>query len=691
MKRCKAVTRFVVKKSCRRVCKRITSLLLAATLLFSSVSTGVLVPQTEVKAIAGVDDLTLLTEFLKMVIALASAAGGISNSEMLVSADAAGITSWEDARGYVHGSFSGDPNFQQLFDFDTEKLIQMECLMAAGVAMGGYVFSQKYLKKLWAQYDPREDGWDPEKWSDLTEKEKVKIIYDVSDVMVNAGIIPVGPPDGGDDDDKDEDPDGSNYKKHYKEGGKLIDEEGNLLVLESGAVNAAFTTATFQTVYYLAKKLNREEKKNQFIGEESGVFNYHFQDWAVQLPNSFSQVDVFSVYSSSLSSYPSAAFGFAPTFLGKNDVRPNPNFDKFSVSHVYPCLFWKDGKPHLGMTTDKGFWSCPYAMKLKVKNSSSSSGNYVYFSPRTGEKFQEIDLHNIPNMPTDFNYNEFDHLIRNRDVLISEDRNCVAPWLIDCETEPNFKKFTELVQSGDYTLNQLLECMRDGWKGLPKKSWQSVEDKGETAKKVINSDKGKKYKETGKKYSADGTKTEGEGVSFSSLVDGMTAPEHDMEGSLTSPKTGADDLLGDQVTLPEPVKFPSSEDYPDGAFFIPNAEIPPSPPDKPDPTPTPTPEPTPTPAPGAAPVLPGTDSDLQWYERFPFCIPWDLYNGVSALQAKTKIPKWDIPFEIKRLNIKEKITIDLTPYEKLAAICRWFFRILFATGLVLISRHIIKG
>ena len=161
MKRCKAVTKFVVKKPYLWVCKRITALLFAMALLFSSVSAGVLVPHAEVKAIAGVDDLTLLTEFLKMVIALASAAGGISNSEMLVSADAAGITSWEDARGYVHGSFSGDANFRELFDFDTEKLIQMECLMAAGVVMGGYVFSQKYLKKLWAQYDPREDGWDP--------------------------------------------------------------------------------------------------------------------------------------------------------------------------------------------------------------------------------------------------------------------------------------------------------------------------------------------------------------------------------------------------------------------------------------------------------------------------------------------------------------------------------------------------
>lgn len=696
MKGCKAVTKFVFKKPCRLVCKRITALSFATALLFSSVSVGVLVPETEVKAIAGVDDTAVLAEFLKIIIALASSAGGVSNDEMFTSADAAGITSWEDARGYIHGSFSGDPNFRSLFDFDDGRMIQVECMMAASVLMGGYVFSQKYLNKLWAQYDPREDGWDPEKWSDLTEKEKVKIIYDTSDVLLNAGIIPVGPPGGGDDNDNEDDTDGEKSKSHYKEGGKLIDENGDLLVLDTGAVNAAFTTATFQTVYYLAKKLNYEEKKDQLMGEKTGVFNYSFQDWADNIGSYPARSDIVALKSADLIPSASSQFdlsiGFTSYFFD-NGTWGNPNYVNYSNTRIFPCLYWADDVPFLGLTTDKGIWSAGSALGNYHRFPTSTGNDYAGISPLPSG-FAKINLHDgfrWRNSWSDFNFSEFDYLLKNRKVLSGKDKYCTAPWLIDCGTETNFSRFSVLIQSGDYTLNDLLKCMKDGWKGDQKKTWKSVEDKGETAKKAMESDKGKKYKDTGKKYNKDGNKTEGEGVSFSSLVDGMHTPsDHDMESSVTSPQTGVDDLLGGQVTIPDPVRFPSSEDYPDGAFYIPNAQIPSSP-DTPDATPTPAPTPTPEPEPGVVPAIPGTDSEIQWYERFPFCIPWDLYNGVSALKANTKVPRFDLPFEIKRLGVSEKVTVDFSEYEKLAILCRWFFRLLFGVGLAMISRSIIKG
>ena len=83
--------------------------------------------------------------------------------------------------------------------------------------------------------------------------------------------------------------------------------------------------------------------------------------------------------------------------------------------------------------------------------------------------------------------------------------------------------------------------------------------------------------------------------------------------------------------------------------------------------------------------------EYQWYERFPFCIPWDIYDGVSMLNAKTKEPIFDMPFKIERLGIDEVIHVDLTDYDVLGVICRWFLRLMYILGLAILSRNIIRG
>ena len=55
----------------------------------------------------------------------------------------------------------------------------------------------------------------------------------------------------------------------------------------------------------------------------------------------------------------------------------------------------------------------------------------------------------------------------------------------------------------------------------------------------------------------------------------------------------------------------------------------------------------------------------------------------------------ELPFkmgnEIFGYKVDEKVIIDLSKYESLAIICRWFFRIMFILGLVMITRYLIKG
>jgi hypothetical protein len=82
-------------------------------------------------------------------------------------------------------------------------------------------------------------------------------------------------------------------------------------------------------------------------------------------------------------------------------------------------------------------------------------------------------------------------------------------------------------------------------------------------------------------------------------------------------------------------------------------------------------------------------------KKFPFCIPWDVVDLVSSVSAEKKAPKWELPFKMGNktfgYKVDEKVIIDLSKYETLAVICRWFFRIMFILSLVIITRYLIKG
>ena len=86
----------------------------------------------------------------------------------------------------------------------------------------------------------------------------------------------------------------------------------------------------------------------------------------------------------------------------------------------------------------------------------------------------------------------------------------------------------------------------------------------------------------------------------------------------------------------------------------------------------------------------------QLLKKFPFCVPWDLVDLVTAVGAEKKAPRWELPFKLnskqsKDVKIDEKVVIDFSKYEMLANICRWFFRLMFIAGLVVLTRYIIKG
>lgn len=81
--------------------------------------------------------------------------------------------------------------------------------------------------------------------------------------------------------------------------------------------------------------------------------------------------------------------------------------------------------------------------------------------------------------------------------------------------------------------------------------------------------------------------------------------------------------------------------------------------------------------------------EILFKEKFPFCLPWDIYSFFSVFVAKPKTPKFIIPYKNDMLNIDIEFTIDFSEYEEYAKIVRFFAGATFVFGLILISRKMI--
>ncbi len=94
------------------------------------------------------------------------------------------------------------------------------------------------------------------------------------------------------------------------------------------------------------------------------------------------------------------------------------------------------------------------------------------------------------------------------------------------------------------------------------------------------------------------------------------------------------------------------------------------------------------------PILPSGDSEgIAWYERFPFCIPFDIAHTVEKLNAQAKPPSFVVPYTVKSLNYTQNVEVKLEDdtWEKVRNITRWFILIIFVVGLAILTRTIIRG
>ena len=80
---------------------------------------------------------------------------------------------------------------------------------------------------------------------------------------------------------------------------------------------------------------------------------------------------------------------------------------------------------------------------------------------------------------------------------------------------------------------------------------------------------------------------------------------------------------------------------------------------------------------------------------FPFCLPFDFVRGMKTLVQKPKVPV--IKAELDLTNFcgydlgKHTIEISFEKWEPAAAVCRWFFILLYVYTLILLTGKIVKG
>lgn len=83
---------------------------------------------------------------------------------------------------------------------------------------------------------------------------------------------------------------------------------------------------------------------------------------------------------------------------------------------------------------------------------------------------------------------------------------------------------------------------------------------------------------------------------------------------------------------------------------------------------------------------------------FPFCLPFDFYNGIRLFSAQPVTPHFEIPVKIPIPSAAgggylcdDTIVIDLSKYEKIGRLCRVTSTCVFLFFLIQLSTRIVKG
>lgn len=82
------------------------------------------------------------------------------------------------------------------------------------------------------------------------------------------------------------------------------------------------------------------------------------------------------------------------------------------------------------------------------------------------------------------------------------------------------------------------------------------------------------------------------------------------------------------------------------------------------------------------------DTPTTIIDKFPFCLPFDVYNTFNLLSAQPVAPKFTFPLKMEGV-FDFSISVDFTEYEWIANIVRWLLYVVFILGLILATNKLI--
>lgn len=540
--------------------------------------------------------------------------------------------------------------------------------MTAIWSSASYVLNTKFCDKIW-QNLPTDGTAALKPESFVTNTKGASILHFPQ---------PSPGPDEGEEGDEEE----------YKEALKLFDPKTNSIV--NSAFTGIFSTKAFLTVYKALLKANADNLEKKFTSDGRKC-DYRVDFWK-------ENPAVLTVGGDSFNYTYGLQFNFAVASTGILNLG----------DLVYPLIFSIDNIPQIGFAATQNLKNLPYGLKFIFTNNLSGSNSSNNTNLKHGGYAPiiapSLSTHTVSFGNIVLNDVELGHYydaFRSRGFLY-QGQTDVRVWddyLIDVGNLENFQKWSETVLTENYALKDLLKLMKKGWEleiNDGEKEWEGVKNNGKTAKETLtNPEKAPKYEAAPGRVSLDSIIQGMQSEASLELPNGQPAYEF-----LGDPTPGvqaepAENLYGDlgYGTLPgsdlgaqgswwggdyNPLPDPSTGGGSGGGSGNDDNDKDKDNPKKPL-------------VPGIGEAVDSGGNAVNWYQRFPFCIPWDVYHFIAVFNGQKKAPKWDIPFKIKRLNISEKITFDFADYEEVVKVIRVFLLLFYSSGLVIITRNIIKG
>ena len=79
------------------------------------------------------------------------------------------------------------------------------------------------------------------------------------------------------------------------------------------------------------------------------------------------------------------------------------------------------------------------------------------------------------------------------------------------------------------------------------------------------------------------------------------------------------------------------------------------------------------------------------FDKFPFCVPWDVYYCFLSLAETPEAPHFTFPFVIDSMGFRYEFTFYLSSFSMLSELCRMFLTLTFVVYMTHLTKKIVGG